>query len=101
MRQALQFPFICFSQIFDLLLIIAFTAGPLLASAELLNRGDEHAKRPVEALAAARCEIAVELYQVEPDAIGRQLCGALAKVGEHGVRHPQFIDSLPWTCDRL
>lgn len=58
----------------------------------VLHRGDEHFAAATEAIAAARREIAVEMYQIRPDPIGWALCSALAGAAQRGVAVRLLLD---------
>jgi len=58
----------------------------------LLHRGDEHFAALGEAIAMARREVAVEMYQIRPDPVGWALCSSLANAAARGVTVRLLLD---------
>lgn len=71
---------------------------------ELLHRGDDHFGRFQAECAAARHEVAVEMYQIRRDPVGRALCDALVDAARRGVRVRLLLDAFGsrqiagWVC---
>jgi cardiolipin synthase len=68
----------------------------------LLHRGDVHFDRLAEAIAIAESEVAVEMYQLVPDAVGVRVMIGLAAAADRGVRVRLLLDAwgsagmAPW-----
>lgn len=80
-----------------LLLETARRAGLDLVHAgdlELLHGGDAHFARLAAGLAAARREVAIEMYQVRPDAVGYGFLARLAATAARGVRVRLLLDAF-------
>lgn len=78
-----------------LLLEVARRADLELTAARdlcVLHRGDEHFAAARDAIAGARREVAVEMYQIRPDPIGWALCSALAGAAQRGVAVRLLLD---------
>lgn len=79
----------------DRLLEVARRAGLELVGASslhLLHRGDDHFHRLLTTVAAAREEVFVEMYQIRPDPVGRELAAALARAARRGVSVRLLLD---------
>ncbi|MFZ5785742.1 MAG: phospholipase D-like domain-containing protein [Acidobacteriota bacterium] len=66
---------------------------------EIVHCGDEHFRRVTDAIGAARREIAIEMYQVKPDEIGRRVARALLDAAARGVRVRLLADA--WGSKRF
>lgn len=58
----------------------------------VLHRGDDHFAALQEAIAGARREVAVEMYQIRPDPVGWAICSALANAAARGVTVRLLLD---------
>jgi cardiolipin synthase len=58
----------------------------------VLHQGDEHFAAAREAIAGARREVVVEMYQIRPDPIGWALCSELAAAAQRGVAVRLLLD---------
>jgi phosphatidylserine/phosphatidylglycerophosphate/cardiolipin synthase-like enzyme len=61
---------------------------------ELLHRGDDHFRTLRTAIANARREISIEMYQIRPDPVGWAVCTALAEAALRGVTVRLLLDSF-------
>jgi cardiolipin synthase len=79
------------------LLKVADGAGFTLAHAHsfrLLHQGDVHFQTMLDAIASARREVCIEMYQIRPDPIGWRICTALAEAAMAGVSVRLLLDSF-------
>jgi cardiolipin synthase len=80
----------------DLLAVVAGSLSvPLTGAAtlELEHSGDAHFQRLLAAIAAAEREVAIEIYQILPDEVGRTVAAALAGAASRGVRVRLLADA--------
>jgi cardiolipin synthase len=79
--------------------LLAEVAGALAlpitgaASLAVEHSGDAHFSRLLAAVAAARSEVAIEIYQILPDEVGLTVAAALAAAARRGVRVRLLADA--------
>jgi cardiolipin synthase len=77
------------------LLEIAAAAGLDLVHArdlELFHTGDAHFEHLLAAVAAAKREICIEMYQIRPDPVGWRIAAALTRAAARGVEVRLLLD---------
>ncbi len=61
---------------------------------EVVESGDAHLRRLLTAIAAARREVALEIYQIRDDAVGGPVLEELAVAARRGVRTRVLVDAF-------
>ena len=60
---------------------------------EVIHSGDHHLARVLQAIAAARRDVAIEMYQIRPDPVGTAVAAALERAAARGVRVRLLADA--------